>query len=73
MQLEAPKEPETEKEENVGDHQDQTALPEGALPSPFDVAKQDPMNVDAEKEPIASEPGAPAEQEKVNGAAQEVY
>ena len=76
MQLGASKESETENKEKQEDHlqpHDPNAIPDVAYASPFDGLKQDPPNVDAEKEPHALEPTATADHEKVNGDAQEVY
>ncbi|KIW72617.1 hypothetical protein PV04_00800 [Phialophora macrospora] len=76
MHLDVSKVPETEDKENRDDRQqeqDQEALPEATQPSPVDTAKPDHVDADAETEPIASEPVAQAEQERVNGEAQEVY
>jgi hypothetical protein len=80
MHLDVPKEAETEDKANRDDlqqeqEQHQDTLPEVTQPSPFDTAKPEPTKAEAEAEAetIASEPVGQAEQERVNGEAQEVY
>ncbi|KIW96591.1 uncharacterized protein Z519_01982 [Cladophialophora bantiana CBS 173.52] len=67
--VDTPTKAEEENKENYPDL-DANALIDVAQSSPLEVVKEDPMNGNAEKEPIAPEPTEPAQQ--VNGEAGEL-